>query len=111
MTCLFKFMQKTILYPASDSKKNEIVRGNKLLHVRMNAVERWVSIDDALAYLWPKVYEEPYAYPCLALQKGWEARLPRAVYIKACWPPSGKEKEEFLAIHLENLHLLFDASQ
>ncbi len=112
MTCLLKFMQKTILYPASDSKKNEIVRDNKLLHVRMNAVARWVSIDDALGYLWPKVYDgDQYAYPCKLLGKHWESKLPRAVYIKACWPPTGKDKEEFLAIHLDNLHLLFDASQ
>jgi hypothetical protein len=56
---------------------------------------------------WPKVYDGDQ-YAGLVV---WEARLPRAVYIKACWPPIGKEKEEFIGIHLDNLHLLFDASQ
>lgn len=104
-------MQKTISYPASDSKKDEIVRDNKLLHVRMNAVERWVSIDDALAYLWPKVYAGDYEAFTQMMEGRWEHKLPRAVYIKACWPPTGKNKEEFLAIHLDNLHLLFDSPQ
>ena len=45
------------------------------------------------------------------MENTWEHRLPRAVYIKACWPPTGKEKGEFLVIHLDNLHLLFDTSQ
>ncbi len=73
-----------------------------MLHTRMNARERWVSIEDALAYLWPKIYgSEP-------INVDWSKRLPRAVYIKAHWPPTGNDREEFTAIHLDNLHILFD---
>ena len=106
MTCFSKFVQKITLHPASDSKTNEIVRDNKTLHVRMNAVERWVSTDDTLSYLWPKVYDGDYEAITRMMENRWEHRLPRAVYINTCWPPAGKEKEEFLAIHLDNLHLL-----
>ena len=53
-------------------------------------------------YLWLKVYgsEPPNV--------DWSRRLPRAVYIKAYWPPTGPQREEFIAIHLDNLHILFD---
>ncbi len=112
MAGLFKFMQNTYLYPTSISKKEQIVNQNKLLHVRMNSLENWVSIEDALGYLWPRVYEgQKYATLCDYLTKGLEARLPRATYIKACWPSNGESKEEFLAMHVDNLHLLFDESQ
>ncbi len=68
----------------------------------MSATEGWVSITDALAHLWDKVYkEEP---PTIDSTK----RLPRAVYIKAYWPPTGPHKEEVTAIHLENLHMPLD---
>ncbi len=73
-----------------------------MLHIRMSAPEGWVSIDDALGYLWEKVYgSQPPAVD-------WAKRLPRPVYIKAYWPPSGAQREEFTAIHMDNLHILFD---
>ena len=102
-------MQNTYLYPTSDDKKQKVVHENRLTHIRMNTLENWVSIDDALGYLWPKVFDgDEYGHPCQLLNKHWETRLPRAAYIKACWPPTGDKKEEFLAIQMDNLHLLFD---
>ncbi len=75
----------------------------------MSATEGWSSIDDALEYLWPKIYDgEKYANPCPLVKDRWEKKLPRSVYIKACWPPTGPMREEFTVIHPENLHLLFD---
>lgn len=53
---ILKVMQTCYLYPKSDSKNNEVVRDEQLLHIRMSATEGWISIDDALAYLWEKVY-------------------------------------------------------
>jgi len=44
----------------------------------------------------------------LKLKEQWEKKLPRSIYIKACWPYIGNKKEVCTAIHLENLHLLFD---
>jgi len=99
---LTKFMQTCYLFPKSDSKRQELVREDKILHIRMSAVEGRVSIADALGYLWLKVYDsEPP-------NVDWTKRLPRAVYIKAYWPPTGPQREEFVAIHLDNLHILFD---
>ena len=46
-----------MLYPVSDNKKNEIVRENKMIHLRMSATEGWVSVTDALDYLWHKIYD------------------------------------------------------
>jgi len=36
---IIKFMQKTMLYPVSDGKKNKIVRENRMTHLRMSATE------------------------------------------------------------------------
>jgi len=99
---ILRVMQNCYLYPKSHSKKNELVRQDQMLHIRMSATEGWVSIDDALGYLWKKVYgSQPPAVD-------WAKRLTRPVYIQAYWPPSGAQREEFTAIHMDNLHILFD---
>ena len=104
---MIKFMQKTMLCPVSDSKLgkalfNEIVRENKMIHLRMSATEGWVSVTDALVYLWHKIYSSNPP------EIDWSKRLPRSIYIKAYWPPAVKDREEFVSIHLDNLHILFN---
>ncbi len=98
---ILRVMQSCYLYPKS-SEQEEIACQDQMLHIRMSATEGWVSIDDSLGYLWQKVHgSQPPAID-------WAKRLPRPVYIKAYWPPSGAKREEFLAIHLDNLHILLD---
>ena len=31
----------------------------------------------------------------------------RSIFIKAYWPPAVKDREEFVGIHVDNLHILF----
>ncbi len=100
-SAILRVMQNCYLYPKTD-KKEEPEHESKMIHLQMSATEGWVSISDALDYLWHKVYSsEPPAVD-------WSKRLPRSIYIKAYWPPAPKHREEFNAIHLDNLHILFD---
>ncbi len=73
-----------------------------MIHLRMSATEGWVSVTDALDYLWHKIYNSDPP------EIDWSKRLPRSIFIKAYWPPAVKEREEFVGIHLDNLHILFD---
>ena len=69
-----------------------------MIHLRMNATEGWMSVTDALDYLWHKIYS------CDPPEIDWSKRLPRSVFIKAYWPPAVKDREEFVGIHLDNRH-------
>ena len=100
-SAILRVMQNCYLYPKND-KKEEPEHESNMIHLQMSATEGWVSISDALDYLWHKVYSsEPPAVD-------WSKRLLRSIYIKAYWPPAPQHREEVNAIHLDNLHILFD---
>ncbi len=62
---IVRFMQNRYVYPTNDSKKSEIEHESRLIQDRMSATQGWIPIDDALEYLWPKIYNgEKYANPC-----------------------------------------------